>query len=62
MKAIPETVTWHVSSYSSGSTNCVEVARSECTYVRDTKNRAGGALTFEQPSWAAFVTVAKDAR
>lgn len=52
-------VEWKKSSYSSGG-NCVEVAVPAEVWVRDSKNRDGGMLTFSVGSWAAFVTWVKE--
>ncbi|GAA3722007.1 hypothetical protein HDA32_002142 [Spinactinospora alkalitolerans] len=48
---------WHTSSYTSGDGgNCVEVAETpEVVYVRDTKNRGHGSLTFPASEWTAFL-------
>jgi hypothetical protein len=46
---------WRKSS-SSDSGGCVEVRlTAENVHVRDTKNRAGAALTFTHHEWKAFV-------
>ncbi|MGH3625759.1 MAG: DUF397 domain-containing protein [Sciscionella sp.] len=51
---------WRKSSHSSGTNACVEIAQDTmCTYVRDTKNRAAGALTFAANEWAAFLQAAR---
>ncbi|WP_156754142.1 DUF397 domain-containing protein [Actinokineospora pegani] len=49
----------------SGAANegCVEVRITAAeTGVRDTKNRAGGALSVRSAVWATFVNDAKDGR
>jgi hypothetical protein len=48
---------WRKSSRSSASGNCVEVADNltEGVAVRDTKDRDGGTLLFEQDTWSAFL-------
>ncbi|MFI5955793.1 DUF397 domain-containing protein [Cryptosporangium sp. NPDC051539] len=52
-RAQPE---WRKSSYSGGSGNCVEVARTSVIHVRDTKQQGGGPeLTFSAQAWADFV-------
>ena len=56
---------WRKSSRSSGSGNgdCVEVAENlaGAVFVRDTKDRDGGTLTFGPSAWSAFVGFAKTA-
>jgi hypothetical protein len=47
---------WRKSSYSGGSGECVEVASASDIHVRDTKDRASGALTFGASQWRAFLT------
>jgi hypothetical protein len=48
-------VTWRVSSKSNG-TNCIEVGNGETALlVRDTKNRAGGMLSFPFTAWENFI-------
>ncbi|OLT13414.1 DUF397 domain-containing protein [Pseudonocardia sp. CNS-139] len=47
---------WRKSSYSSGNSQCVEVAfAGEAVGVRDSKDRSGPVLVFEAREWAAFV-------
>ncbi|MCO1580878.1 DUF397 domain-containing protein [Crossiella sp. SN42] len=54
-----ESLSWRVSSYSGGGNNCVEVALpAAVAAVRDTKNRAGGALVFSRAQWHGFLTAA----
>jgi Domain of unknown function (DUF397) len=52
---------WRKSTYSGGSGGeCVEVASTVGhVAVRDTTNRAGGALAFPATAWQAFVTALK---
>ncbi|WP_232534855.1 DUF397 domain-containing protein [Nocardia terpenica] len=49
---------WFKSSYSSGRTDCVEVAWLDNSEVgvRDSKNPAGPALVFAPGDWDAFTT------
>jgi len=56
------TGTWRKSTYSGTEADCVEVAVAARVGVRDTKNRAAGALEVPVASWGAFVTVAKDGK
>lgn len=42
---------WHVSSYTGGQGNCVEVAEGQDVLVRDTKYRQHGHLTFTSQEW-----------
>ena len=52
-----ETARWRTSSYSSGNTNCVEVAGAvELVGVRDSKDRAAGPLVLAAPAWSALLT------
>lgn len=46
---------WRKSSYSGDQTNCVEVALGSVVGVRDTKDRAAGALTLAAGSWSVFL-------
>ncbi|MDV6011236.1 DUF397 domain-containing protein [Haloechinothrix sp. LS1_15] len=52
-------VTWRTSSYSGNGAACVEVGwrRMDLALVRDSKDRAGGALAVDVPAWRAFLTV-----
>jgi hypothetical protein len=47
---------WRKSSYSNTGANCVEVAktRSGKVAVRDSRNPAGGALSFSPDEWQVF--------
>ncbi|MGH3693934.1 MAG: DUF397 domain-containing protein [Pseudonocardiaceae bacterium] len=50
-------VGWRTSSYTYGNGACVEVAPApDAVLVRDSKHRAGPALTVPTPSWQAFLT------
>ncbi|MTD57165.1 DUF397 domain-containing protein [Amycolatopsis pithecellobii] len=58
---LPQGLVWTTSSYSDAKGDCVEVALCEGhVLVRDSKNRAGGALRMSQPGFAALVQSAKD--
>ena len=48
---------WRKSTRSGSEGNCVEVATNlpGVVAVRDSKDRAGAALTFGRPDWSAFV-------
>ncbi|MFF5173081.1 DUF397 domain-containing protein [Micromonospora sp. NPDC000089] len=47
---------WRTSSRSIGNGNCVEVAAIDrAVAVRDSKDRAGGALVFSPAAWRSFV-------
>ncbi|WP_020671560.1 DUF397 domain-containing protein [Amycolatopsis nigrescens] len=47
---------WRKSSYSAAANGCVEVgAKSRLFAVRDSKDPAGGALTFGDAAWRAFL-------
>jgi len=52
---------WRTSSYSSGSgSDCVEVGPAgRLVGVRDSKNRAVGALAVSPHTWAAFVEMVR---
>ncbi|MGI8310588.1 DUF397 domain-containing protein [Saccharopolyspora hattusasensis] len=53
---------WITSSYSGGNGNCVEVAAgADWTGVRDTKDRAGGALVVSARQWRGFIAAVKSA-
>jgi uncharacterized protein DUF397 len=45
---------WRTSSYSGNGAQCVEVAVSTTTAVRDSKNPKGGELSFPRASWLSF--------
>ncbi|WP_406094011.1 DUF397 domain-containing protein [Kitasatospora purpeofusca] len=51
-------VTWRKSSRSNESTNCVEFASSDgmLSYVRDSKDPSGPALTLTNAAHTAFIT------
>ncbi|MGW3044575.1 DUF397 domain-containing protein [Kitasatospora sp. NPDC001159] len=50
-------LTWHKSSRSNDSGNCVEVAipSGPVSYIRDSKNPSGPALAFDRAAHEAFV-------
>lgn len=50
---------WHTASYSVERGECVEVSEGPVTGVRDTQNRALGALFFDANGWEAFLGAAK---
>lgn len=52
----PAALAWHVSTYTGGQGNCVEVAEGRCVLVRDTKNREHGHLTFDPHEWSGLLT------
>ena len=55
------TTNWFKSSYSSNAHACVEVAlTSAAAGVRDSKDRAGGELTFSSDQWGSFVSALKE--
>ena len=58
-----EVGTWRKSTYSGGNGgDCVEVGGTEsAVVVRDTKDRAGAALTFGPAAWRRFAAKIKDA-
>jgi Domain of unknown function (DUF397) len=48
---------WRTSTYSNGSSNCVEVASQPgAVAVRDTKNRTGPRLAVRPADWRAFTS------
>lgn len=58
MRSEPQgtSITWHKSSYSSGTGNCVEVAGlGRVVAIRDSKNPSGGQLAVSAPTWSAFL-------
>jgi hypothetical protein len=51
-----ETAVWVKSSFSTGSANCLEVARIPAAVaVRDSKRPEAGHLAFGHPEWSALV-------
>lgn len=55
--AKPTGIVWQTSSYSAAQGDCVEVASTPAAVlVRDTKNRAGGVLSFTSEQWGTFRT------
>ncbi|MFF9040207.1 DUF397 domain-containing protein [Streptomyces sp. NPDC014892] len=61
MRNIPDSATWHKSSYSGGDGgNCLEVALTHLIQpthipVRDSKNPHGPKLVFRAESWSLFI-------
>ncbi|WP_116046560.1 DUF397 domain-containing protein [Amycolatopsis palatopharyngis] len=52
----PGGLAWRKSSYSGGNGDCVEVACDPAgVRVRDTKDRAAGALTVDRHGWGVFL-------
>ncbi|MGH3907651.1 MAG: DUF397 domain-containing protein [Pseudonocardiaceae bacterium] len=61
MTTAPEShgIIWHISSYSAGNGDCVEVATApDAVLVRDSKDRDGPALTVPASAWKAFLHTA----
>ncbi|ROO61035.1 uncharacterized protein DUF397 [Micromonospora sp. Llam0] len=53
---------WFTSSRSANNAACVEVRLSTDTIgVRDSKDRSGPALAFDQAAWTGFLTTLKAA-
>jgi hypothetical protein len=51
---------WKKSSKSGGAQQCVEIAwSSDLAAIRDTKDRDGGVLAFEQAAFGAFIGAIK---
>ncbi|MGW6790072.1 DUF397 domain-containing protein [Streptomyces chartreusis] len=48
---------WRVSTYSTGTNNCIEVADDapDAVMVRDTKDHDAGIVTVSPPAWSAFI-------
>ncbi|MGW9349759.1 DUF397 domain-containing protein [Nocardiopsis flavescens] len=47
-------MTWHKSSYSGGTNDCVETREHQSgADVRDTQNREAGHLSFSRTEWLA---------
>ncbi|MEV5411610.1 DUF397 domain-containing protein [Thermopolyspora sp. NPDC052614] len=62
MRADLSKATWRKSSFSGDGASCVEVAATkDVIAIRDTKNRAGGILTFRPDEWHAFIVTVKQA-
>ena len=54
---------WRKSTYSNGSSSCIETASQPGTVaVRDSKDPAGPRLAVPAASWAAFTSRVKDGR
>ncbi|MBF6099166.1 DUF397 domain-containing protein [Nocardia cyriacigeorgica] len=64
MTSDPTSAEWFTSSYSQGTGECVEVAflPNDRVGVRDSKNPAGGLLTFAPSDWQAFTAGIADGR
>lgn len=55
-----EVAAWRVATYTGSSGNCVEVGdANRAILVRDTKDRAGGALVFSAKAWLEFTRAIK---
>jgi len=64
MTDLSDTV-WRKSSHSNGPDGaCVEVARTHdrTIGVRDSKNRNGGTLLFDEDAWNSFLTALRNDR
>lgn len=56
-------VRWRKSSRSASTADCVELAvTARARAVRDSKNTAGGTLTFDAASFTGFLTEVKTGR
>ncbi|NYH52214.1 hypothetical protein HNR06_001803 [Nocardiopsis arvandica] len=55
----PHDPTWHKSSYSTNSGDCLEVAEGQSVLVRDTQHRELGALAFTGPEWNGLLATLK---
>lgn len=54
---------WRKSSYSSGGSNCVEVANtSDSIAVRDSKDPAGGTHTVHPSAWRSMISALQSGR
>ncbi|MBF6416675.1 DUF397 domain-containing protein [Nocardia cyriacigeorgica] len=64
MTVDPASTQWFKSSHSQGDGECVEVAflANNLVGVRDSKNPAGGMLTFAPSDWQAFTAGIADGR
>jgi hypothetical protein len=52
---------WRKSTYSNGTSNCVEVAMTTpAVAVRDTKDRSGPVLLFSPADWRKFTAAVRD--
>ena len=52
----PTSLGWHVSSYTGGQGNCVEVTEGQSVLVRDTKHRELGHLSFQSSEWTNLLS------
>ncbi|MFU8849459.1 DUF397 domain-containing protein [Micromonospora sp. SL1-18] len=58
----PEFRPWRKSTKSDGGSNCVEVSDAvggSTMLVRDSKDRSGPILTFDNTGWTSFIAGAK---
>jgi hypothetical protein len=54
-------LTWRKSTRSAANGHCVEIAEVPgVIYVRDSKDKTGPVLTFDESTWAGFVAGVRD--